>query len=81
VDYYPYVELPTRSWRSCDPVGRRLVAQWRETFARRDAPNVRASSFSIYTAEFSPPDANSGDRLLISRQYWWTSGTLSSILG
>lgn len=73
-DVYPLVEVPVRMWRSCDPLTRRLVAQWRETYGRRANPIVRETSWSIYITEFDP----SG--LLITRQAWWTTSNMAKIL-
>jgi hypothetical protein len=73
-DLYPVVEVPLREWRSCDPVNRRQVSQWRETLSTLADPNKRETSTSIYVVEFAQ------DSLLITRQAWWNSGNIADLV-
>lgn len=73
-DLFPVVEMPVREWRTCDPLKRRQVSQWREVMSTLSNPNKREASTSIYLVEFAP------DSLLITRQAWWNSGNIANLV-
>jgi hypothetical protein len=70
---WPLRDVAVEAWNSCDPVNRREVAQWEETFTSAANHSQTINMRSIYLIEF---DAD----LNAIRQALWTSGNLQDFL-
>jgi hypothetical protein len=64
--------VSVEEWTSCDPVARREISQWTETYARADDPTRSEVSTSIYVIEYD-------NQLKATRQEYWTSGNLANL--
>ncbi len=70
---WPLRNVAVEAWNSCDPVHRREVAQWEETFTSAANQSQTINMRSTYLIEF---DAD----LNATRQALWTSGNLLHFL-